>query len=125
MLETIREYAMEQLADTDEMVACTNAHTAWCLNLAEQAAPFWFTPDQVAWADRLEADHDNLRAALGRAMGEGSTLGGSAVALLVYSRSSCRRICLAGVGPFRRAEDADDRARPRIDRGILLCADKG
>jgi non-specific serine/threonine protein kinase len=64
MLETIREYGLERLADGGEEAASRDAHAAWCLDLAERAAPAWFTPEQQGWADRLETEHDNVRAAL-------------------------------------------------------------
>jgi predicted ATPase len=65
MLETIREYGLERLAESGEEAAIRDAHAAWCLDLAERAAPAWFTSEQQGWADRLETEHDNVRAALG------------------------------------------------------------
>jgi non-specific serine/threonine protein kinase len=64
MLETVREYGLERLADSGEEAASRAAHAAWCLDLAERAAPAWFTPAQRGWADRVETEHDNVRAAL-------------------------------------------------------------
>jgi predicted ATPase/DNA-binding CsgD family transcriptional regulator len=64
MLETIREYAAEQLAASGEEAAIRQRHAAWCLALTEQAAPAHYTPAEVTWFDRLEVDHNNLRAAL-------------------------------------------------------------
>lgn len=65
MLETIREYAREQLAlavDADDAAA---AHAAWALQLAERtAAPKFGTLAQAAALDRLGPDLDNVRAAL-------------------------------------------------------------
>jgi hypothetical protein len=73
MLETIREFAAEQLAASGGEARACAAHTAWCLDLAEQAAPFWFTTEQVRWGNRLDAEHDNLQAALARAADAGGT----------------------------------------------------
>ena len=64
MLETIRDYGIEQLEASDEDVIVRDTHAAWCLGIAEDAAPYWYTGSQGRWAARLDAEHDNLRAAL-------------------------------------------------------------
>jgi predicted ATPase len=68
MLETIREYALERLAERGEVEAQRREHTAYYLALAEQALPEVDGPKQAAWLQRLEAEHDNLRATLDLAL---------------------------------------------------------
>ncbi|MGA8622011.1 MAG: protein kinase [Candidatus Sulfotelmatobacter sp.] len=62
MLSTIREYALERLAESDDESATLRAHAAYYLVLAEEGAE-----DAVAhpeWLDRFEVEHDNFRVAL-------------------------------------------------------------
>jgi non-specific serine/threonine protein kinase len=63
MLETVRDYALERLRESGEERTARERHADHYLALAEQARPFLAKPEP-AWLDRLEADHDNLRAAL-------------------------------------------------------------
>ena len=65
MLETIREYATERLIESDEYEPLRHAHAHYFLALAEQAEPELTGPQQADWLERLEGEHDNLRAALG------------------------------------------------------------
>jgi non-specific serine/threonine protein kinase len=63
MLETIREYASEKLAEDGEEVAVRDRHLDFFVMLAEEAEPELFKPDQVSWLNKLETEHENLRAA--------------------------------------------------------------
>jgi predicted ATPase len=63
LLETIREYALERLGDGD-WVQAHDRHAAYFLALAEPAAAEFAGPGQLAWLDRLEAEHDDLLAAM-------------------------------------------------------------
>ena len=65
MLETIREYAVERLEESNEAESLRRAHGRHFLALAEEAEPnLRGSPGE--WLDRLEREHDNLRAALDR-----------------------------------------------------------
>ena len=64
MLETIREYALDQLAASGEETDARRAHAAYFLRFAEEAGAGLRGPQQQQWRDALEADLDNLRAAL-------------------------------------------------------------
>ena len=65
MLETVREFALEQLAASGEEAAIRDRHAAWCLALAEVAGvDLGAGRAQTSWLARLDAELDNLRAAL-------------------------------------------------------------
>jgi non-specific serine/threonine protein kinase len=72
LLETLRQYARERLAAGTEAPAAHDRHLAHFLALAERAEPALRGPDAPAWIDRLEAEHDNLRAALAWALRAGA-----------------------------------------------------
>ena len=64
MLETVRDYALGQLADSGELEATRRQHATYFLTLAERTETESRGPHQQLWFDRLEREHDNLRAAL-------------------------------------------------------------
>ena len=64
MLETIREYALERLEQDDDSSGARRRHAAHYAAVAERAREQIEGPGQLAALDRLEAEHDNLRAAL-------------------------------------------------------------
>jgi non-specific serine/threonine protein kinase len=64
MLETVREFAREQLASTSELDSLHERHAAFFLSFAEQAERELNGPAAPDWLARLEIEHDNLRAAL-------------------------------------------------------------
>ncbi len=64
MLETIREFGLEQLAESGEEELTRSRHALWCVVLAEEAEPAFRGPDQDWWRHLLEAELPNMRAAL-------------------------------------------------------------
>jgi len=63
-LESVRQYAAELLSEAHETEAARNRHRDWCVVFAERAAKYIRGSDQVHWYDRIEAEIDNMRAAL-------------------------------------------------------------
>lgn len=72
MLVTIREYALQRLADSGEQDTIRRKHARTYFALAEKARPHLQGPDQRAWLDLLDLDHDNLRASLETSIADGA-----------------------------------------------------
>jgi predicted ATPase/DNA-binding CsgD family transcriptional regulator len=64
MLETIREFGLEQIAHTHELEAARHAHANYYLSFVEEAESHLTGADQKAWIKLLDREQDNLRAAL-------------------------------------------------------------
>ena len=64
MLEVVRAYALERLTESGALDTLRRGHADYFLRLAEIATTGIYGPAQLAWYDRLESEHDNLRAAL-------------------------------------------------------------
>jgi len=64
LLETMRQYALDRLERGGEAEALRRQHAQYFLALAEQAEPQLSGAGQLHWVERLEVEHDNLRAAL-------------------------------------------------------------
>jgi predicted ATPase/DNA-binding SARP family transcriptional activator len=71
LLETVRAYAAERLADAGEAEPAAAAHADYFLALAERAEPEIRGPDQITWLDTLTTEHDNCAAAIRHAMSTG------------------------------------------------------
>jgi len=64
LLETIRQYAQERLAESKETDIYLFRHAEYFTNLVEQAYVDMWGRDQAEWFEKLEADFDNLRSAM-------------------------------------------------------------
>jgi tetratricopeptide (TPR) repeat protein len=71
MLETIRELALERLRDSGSGEDLRRRYAAYFLELGELAKPELHDWSSSVWFDRLEAEHDNIRAVLGDALEHG------------------------------------------------------
>jgi non-specific serine/threonine protein kinase len=63
MLETIREYALERLAESGEEASVRRRHVVWLADFSRRVRVGMLSPDAGVWCGRLDADFDNLRAA--------------------------------------------------------------
>ncbi|MEU4536051.1 BTAD domain-containing putative transcriptional regulator [Streptosporangium sp. NPDC023825] len=71
MLDTIREYAAHRLAEAGETEPARRAHLAYFTELAETADPHLRRAGQLEWLSTLDAERDNIGAALRGAIAEG------------------------------------------------------
>lgn len=80
MLETIKEYGLEQLLATGEAETVKGLHSEYFLQMAEMAESELLGKTQQDWLERLDAEHDNMRAALNWTQGSGDTETGLRIA---------------------------------------------
>ncbi len=66
LLDTIKQYALDKLAESGELGLAQVSHLTYYVHWAEQAEPHLMNADQLGWLNRFEVEHDNIRAALKR-----------------------------------------------------------
>ena len=74
LLETLRAYALDRLGHGEEWEDAHRRHAEYMADLAEAAWIGLRGPDQSEWFARLDSEHDNVRVALGWAVGRDATL---------------------------------------------------
>ncbi|GAB4466045.1 MAG: hypothetical protein OHK0029_37120 [Armatimonadaceae bacterium] len=70
LLETVRQYAGEKLIASGEQEMVAESHLLWCLHFTGEASQKLVGAEQGIWMNRLETEHDNIRAALRRVLDE-------------------------------------------------------
>ncbi|MGH3144565.1 MAG: ATP-binding protein, partial [Rubrobacter sp.] len=130
MLETIREYARERLEESGEAEELRGLHAGYFLALAEEADPAVEGAQQGTWLERLEEEHDNLRAVLSRALeaedSEAALRMGAALGEFWYLRGHYgegRRWLEAALAKTDRAPPARARALHRASWLAFLQGD--
>ena len=104
MLETIREFGLEQLHQQGELEAARRAHARYYLQLVETAEPHLLDPDQLRWFARLEQDLDNLRAIL-----QAGVSGGAEEVELALRLAGALRLFWPSQGYLREGRDVLER----------------
>jgi predicted ATPase/class 3 adenylate cyclase len=150
MLETVHEFAREKLQESGEAEEIKRTHAQYFLTLAEEGYPELRGPDQLEWLERLEAEHDNMRAALSWALERKEAevalrLGGALSwfwsvrgyyaegrrwleeALAMEGRMSpeVRAMALAMTGALALQQGDLDRAKEACEEGLELLAHEG
>jgi predicted ATPase/DNA-binding SARP family transcriptional activator len=73
LLETIRQYARDKLLESGEGEYVRDRHLDFFLRFAEEVEPKLRSADQLAWLERVETEHDNLRTALAWSLESGKS----------------------------------------------------
>ena len=81
LLESLRQYGTERLTEEGEQTELSDRLLQWFLGEAERAEPELKGPDQGAFLNLLDEEHDNLRAALAWALQRGDTIDGLRLAV--------------------------------------------
>jgi tetratricopeptide (TPR) repeat protein len=84
-LETVRQFAHEKLTQCGEAEQIRAMHLQYYLKLAQEAEPELYGPGQIEWLQRLENEHQNMRAALDWSLQRDATSGQQLAAALWWS----------------------------------------
>jgi len=127
MLETIKEYGLDQLRSHDEAEAVRQRHAEYFLQLAERAESELLSKAQQRWLERFDAEHDNMRAALNWAEESGDRQTGLRIAGALWRFWLIRTHWSEGRERLTRVlhsdEDcADPQARAKAITGLATLA---
>jgi predicted ATPase len=131
MLETVREYASEQLASDPDAAQVRERHCRHYLALAERAEPELFTRGEAVWLPRLDIEVDNFRAALDWSLRHGHPAQGLRLAGVLTMFWDCTNRSAEGLEWIEAAlaavgDDFPARDRARALRGqVRLLLEQG
>ncbi|MCC2672482.1 MAG: Protein kinase, partial [Armatimonadetes bacterium] len=130
MLEMIRQHAAVKLQEQGEAAAWRGRHLDWYLSLAELAEPELRGPEQARWLDTLEAERENLRAALEWSLGGGSAEAGLRLAVALCRFWEVRGYLAEGrrwlEGALQQASEAGPLLRAKaLNRAGILAREQG
>jgi predicted ATPase/transcriptional regulator with XRE-family HTH domain len=119
MLEPVRQYALEKLKESGDEQEVRRLHTLWYTWFAGEAEKELAGPDQGAWFDRLETEHDNLRAALLWSLEGDESDTGLRLAAALWRMWNARGYMQEGRGWLEKAlSSADGRPSPERARAL-------
>jgi predicted ATPase/class 3 adenylate cyclase len=124
LLETIRQYGEERLAEWGETETLRIRHAGFYAALLARAAERYYGPEQVAWARQVNPERDNIRSALANAIDAGN----AALAVQLVANHPHRQMGLSPIGevlsvPASRVLDLAGAAQePGYPRVLILAA---
>jgi predicted ATPase len=123
LLESVLAYASDRLADAGAIEASRvcEAHRDHFLALSEAAVPKLGGADQESWLDRLEVEHDNLRAALAYSLRDDDPLPGLRLAAALARFWARRGHFTEALMYLGAVLDRPEAAAPTIERGFALA----
>jgi predicted ATPase/serine/threonine protein kinase len=121
MLSTIREYALERLAASDDVAATRRAHAAYYLVLAEEGAAE--AVPHPEWLDRFDVEHENFRAALDYLVETGDAEWGLRLGTALFRFWETREYLAEGRNRIARLLALEGAAaRPKLRARLLFAA---
>ncbi|MFN8593201.1 MAG: LuxR C-terminal-related transcriptional regulator [Thermomicrobiales bacterium] len=124
MLETIREFALERLAESGQEGVIRQRHADWALSVAEAIGPRAKDPDAAVWLDHLEREHPSFLTALNWARSERDGVRLSRLAGALWSFWEERAYFAEGRKWLEEAIALGDMASPRDRLWVLIGAGK-
>jgi predicted ATPase/Tfp pilus assembly protein PilF len=112
LLETLREYASEQL-EPEEEEQLHSRHARYFLEFAEQSEEGMRGPEQAAWVDRVDVEHDNLQAAIRRCAEAGDRETGLRIAAAITGFWHARGYPREGLNALQSLLTDDPTISPR------------
>jgi predicted ATPase/DNA-binding CsgD family transcriptional regulator len=145
LLETIRQYGLDKLPEFGETASLRRSHRDWYLGFAERAASQVMGAEQAKWFDRLEGEHDNLRAALAWSLESGEAEKAARMGVAIWrfwqvrgymsegrrwleralagfsEQTSVRAETLLAAGVLASLQDDYDRAKTLLQESLGVC----
>lgn len=121
MLETIREYGLEQLAISREQDVTERRHSAFFLEVGTQAREMMDGPEQATWLARLATEHDNTRAVLERAISTGDAVTALQLGVFLWKLWAQRGYLAEGRRTLERALRIGGDVEPAMRVRAIYC----